>query len=75
MEGKWFATTAEHTEQWVSVPHQGNGLTVKTQVPESVADQLYLHEGKLDGVGPVLYSDGEQLDLINRLMNRIRVWP
>jgi hypothetical protein len=31
--------------------------------------------GKLDGIGPALYANSEQLDLINQTMDGIRVWP
>lgn len=53
----------------------GNGITVETHVPSSVAEQLYLHAGKLDGIGPGLCANADQLNLINRTMDGIRAWP
>jgi hypothetical protein len=75
MEGKFFATTGEHAEQWGQLLHRGDAVTVETRVPQSVADQLFLREGKLDGVGPARYADRAQLDLINDSMDGIRLWP
>jgi hypothetical protein len=75
MEGKWFATQGEHAEQWGQLLNRGEGITVETRIPQSVADQLYLEPGKLDGIGPALYANGDQLDLINQTMDGIRVWP
>jgi hypothetical protein len=75
MEGKWFATNGEHAEQWGTKLNGGQGLTVETRIPRSVADQLHFEGGKLDGIGPGWYADGGGLDLINRFMDRIRLWP
>jgi hypothetical protein len=75
MEGKWFATKGEHAEQWGTKLNGGRGLTVETRVPRSVADQLHHEGGKLDGIGPGWYADGGGLDLINRSMDGIRLWP
>jgi hypothetical protein len=55
--------------------NNGEGLTVETRIPQSVADQLYFESGKLDGVGPAYHSDGDLLGLINQTMDGIRVWP
>jgi hypothetical protein len=75
MEGKWFATQGEHAEQWGQLLNHGEGVTVETRIPQSVADQLFSQSGKLDGIGPAYYANSEQLDLINRTMDGIRVWP
>jgi hypothetical protein len=75
MEGKWFATQGAHAEQWGQLLNGGEGITVETRIPASVADQLYLHAGKLDGIGPAYYADANQLDLINETMHGIRAWP
>jgi hypothetical protein len=75
MEGKWFATQGAHAEQWGQLLNNGEGVTVETSIPQSVADQLYYESGKLDGIGPAYYAYGEQLDLINQAMDGIRVWP
>lgn len=75
MEGKFFATTGEHAEQWGQLLHHGDAITVETRIPQSAADQLFLREGKLDGVGPVMYAEGGQLDMINGFMDGIRAWP
>lgn len=75
MEGKWFATQGAHAEQWGQLLNGGEGITVETRIPASVADQLYLHAGKLDGIGPAYYADADQLDLINAAMDGIRAWP
>lgn len=55
--------------------NNGEGVTVETRIPQSVADQLYFDSGKLDGIGPAYYANSEQLDLINQTMDGIRVWP
>ncbi|MBA3294393.1 MAG: hypothetical protein H0T40_11865, partial [Geodermatophilaceae bacterium] len=75
MEGKWFATTGEHAEQWGDLLNKGQGVTVETRIPRSVADRLHYEPGKLDGIGPGYYADEGQLDLINKEMDGIRVWP
>jgi hypothetical protein len=75
MEGKWFATQGAHAEQWGQLLNGGGGITVETGIPSSVADQLYLHAGKLDGIGPAYYSNADQLNLINQTMDGIRAWP
>jgi hypothetical protein len=75
MEGKWFATTGGHADQWGTLLNGGQGLTVETRVPRQVADQLHYHPGKLDGIGPGYYADGSQLDLINTSFDGIRLWP
>ena len=75
MEGKWFATSGEHADQWGNVLNGGDGLTVHADVPRSVADQLYLHSGKLDGIGPARYADADQLETINKSMRGIELTP
>jgi hypothetical protein len=75
MEGKWFATQGEHADLWGDLLNQGEGVTVETRIPSSVADQLYFDSGKLDGIGPAYYANSDQLDLINQSMDGIRVWP
>lgn len=75
MEGKWFATTGEHADQWGVLLNRGDGLTVETRIPKSLADQLHYEGGKLDGVGPGYYADGGLLDAINSAMDGIRLWP
>jgi RHS repeat-associated protein len=75
MEGKWFALEGEHAEQWGQLLNRGEGITVETRIPRSLADTLHSHPGKLDGIGPGMYANGEQLEQINHLMDGIRVWP
>ena len=75
MEGKWFATTGKHADQWGAKLNSGQGLTVETRIPRSVADQLHFEGGKLDGIGPGWYAEGGGLDLINQFMDGIRAWP
>jgi hypothetical protein len=75
MEGKWFATAGEHADRWGELLNRGQGLTVTTRIPESLAGQLHFHAGKLDGVGPGYYADSEQLAEINKLMSGIELWP
>jgi hypothetical protein len=75
MEGKWIAAQGEHAEQWGRLLNSGEGVTVETRVPQSVADQLYFNSGKLDGIGSGYYADGENLALINQTMDGIRVRP
>jgi hypothetical protein len=66
---------SRRASQWGELLNRGEGITVETRIPQSVADQLYLEPGKLDGIGPALYANGDQLDLINQTMDGIRVWP
>jgi hypothetical protein len=68
MEGKWFATTGADAEKWGQVLNKGDGITVVATVPKSVADRLYYEGGKLDGIGPGYYADGEGLDAVNEGM-------
>jgi hypothetical protein len=75
MEGKWFATQSEHADQWGQLLNRGDGVTVETRVPSSVAGQLYSDAGKLDGIGPAYYANSGQLELINQSMDGIRLWP
>lgn len=75
MEGKWFATTGEHADQWGAKLNGGQGVTVETKIPTSVADQLLYRGGKLDGIGPAWYADSSAVELINQSMDGIRVWP
>jgi hypothetical protein len=75
MEGKWFATRGEHADQWGAKLNGGHGLTVETRIPKSLADQLHYEGGKLDGIGPGWYANSQQLELINELMEGIRLWP
>ncbi|MGW2509599.1 RHS repeat domain-containing protein [Streptomyces scopuliridis] len=75
MEGKWFATQGEHADRWGELLNGGEGLTVTTRIPSSLADQLHFHAGKLDGVGPGYYADGGQLAQINQQMSGIELWP
>jgi len=75
MEGKWFALVGDHAEQWGNLLNGGRGLTVETRIPKWVADQLYHHAGKLDGIGPAMYANADQLALINKFFDGIRVWP
>ncbi|MFB7274109.1 RHS repeat-associated core domain-containing protein, partial [Streptomyces sp. NPDC056244] len=75
MEGKWFATEGAHADRWGELLNGGDGLTITTRIPRSLAEQLHFHAGKLDGVGPGYYADGEQLARINEMMDGIRLWP
>ena len=74
MEGKWFATSGEHADQWGEVLNGGQGATIETNIPSSLADQLHFEPGKLDGIEPGFYAQGDQLDLINESMDGIRLW-
>lgn len=74
MEGKWFATEGAHADRWGEVM-VGDGLTLTTRIPSSVASKLHYHAEKLDGIGPGYYAEGTQLDLINSTMDGIRLWP
>ncbi|MCK9878656.1 hypothetical protein MXD59_23310 [Frankia sp. Ag45/Mut15] len=75
MEGKWFATRGEHADRWGELLNGGDGLTVTTRIPRPLDDQLHFHAGKLDGVGPAYYADGDQLAQINEQMSGIELWP
>ncbi|RKS76907.1 RHS repeat-associated protein [Actinomadura pelletieri DSM 43383] len=75
MEGKWFATQGEHAEEWGKVLNKGQGLTVTTRIPRSLAEKLHYHPGKLDNIGPAYYADADQLIQINERMTGIELWP
>jgi hypothetical protein len=72
--GKWFATQGVHADRWGELLNGGDGLTVTTRIPRSLADQLHFHAGKLDGVGPGR-ADCGQLAQINEQMSGIGLWP
>jgi len=61
--------------KWGVLFHPGTGQTVTTNIPQSLANQLWYRAGKLDGIGPAYYANEEQLDAINSLMDGIRLWP
>ncbi|WP_228772070.1 hypothetical protein, partial [Actinokineospora iranica] len=75
MEGKWFALSGSHAERWGALLNRGAGITIETRIPRSLFEQLHHHPGKLDGVGPGVYANVEQFEMINRFMDGIRVWP
>ncbi|WP_380168902.1 DUF6531 domain-containing protein [Jannaschia sp. R86511] len=70
MEGKWFAETSEHAQQWGDALNGGAGDIVTTNLPRDVADSLMRLE-KLDGIGPARYA--VDLERLNRVIDRIRV--
>jgi hypothetical protein len=69
------ATRGEDADRWGELLNGGDGLTVTTRIPRSLADQLHFHTGKLDGIGPAYYADGDQLAQINKQMSGIELWP
>ena len=74
-EGKWFALHGEHADRWGEVLNQGDGVTMETNVPSSVVDGLHRHPGdNLDGIGPAVYADADQLEQINQQGDGIRIW-
>jgi len=75
MEGKRFAARGAHADKWGEALNNGQGLTVTTDIPKRLADQLHYDSSKLDGVGPGYYVYGHQLPLLNQMMNGIRLWP
>jgi hypothetical protein len=74
MEDKWFATTGAHAERWGEVLNHGQGLTLTTEIPRNLAEQLH-YDHKLDGIGPGYAVSQDQLAVFNELMNGIRMWP
>ncbi|WP_019811370.1 RHS repeat-associated core domain-containing protein [Saccharomonospora halophila] len=74
-EGKWFALNGEHADRWGAVLNQGDGVTMETNVPQAVVDDLHHHPGgNLDGIGPAAYADGDQVGQINAKGDGIRIW-
>ncbi|MBK1786882.1 DUF6531 domain-containing protein [Prauserella cavernicola] len=74
-EGKWFALNGEHADRWGSVLNGGDGVTMETNIPNSLADQLHHHPGgNLDGIGPAVYADADQVEEINRQGDGVRIW-
>jgi len=71
MEGKWFAASAADADQWGELLNGGQGLTVETRIPQSVANQLFSSQN-LDGIGPAYYANEEQLALISETMDEIQ---
>ncbi|WP_157361869.1 hypothetical protein [Haloechinothrix halophila] len=74
MVGKWFALTGPDAEEWGRRLNKGNGITVETRIPRSTFDTLLYHE-RWDGIGPAVWAEPPQLELINQTMDGIRVWP
>ncbi len=72
MEGKRFAESGEHAQQWGNVLNGEGGAVVTTRVPPSVAGKM-MRLDKLDGIGPARYADN--LAELNSTMNGIRLWP
>jgi hypothetical protein len=72
--GKYFAESAEHAREWGQDLNNGEGAVVETNVPTSVASQLYRWE-KLDSIGPARYVGPEQLHSFNRSIDGIRELP
>jgi RHS repeat-associated protein len=74
MEGKWFALKGEHADKWGDMMNGGEGLTLEQRIPRSLFDQLHLHPDKLDGIGPGVYAQSEQMEKMNRTGSPIRMW-
>jgi hypothetical protein len=62
-----------HADRWGELVNRGQGLTVTARIPTSLAEQLHCHAGKLGGVGPGYYADGDNLVSLNRGTGRGRV--
>jgi len=60
MEGKWFADTLEHAQQWGDKLHPSGFKLIEVTVPEDVANRMFRHE-RLDGIGPARYGEIEDL--------------
>lgn len=73
MEGKWFATNHADAESWGGVLNNGDAITVTTSIPETLYNQLHQEVGNLDGIGPAVYANAEQLDAINEAMTGIKI--
>lgn len=59
-EGKWFAESAEHAQQWGRLMDgPGNFGVIEVTFPRSVADQ-FLRNPMLDGIGPARFGTFEQ---------------
>ena len=59
--GKWFATTAEHAAAWGRAMYGSQPFTVlEAQIPTSSVRGM-MQVGKLDGIGPAVYAELEQL--------------
>jgi len=58
LEGKWFAETLEHANQWGDA--LGNSRTVSVEMPTSIAKWL-MHVDRLDGIGPARWAELQQL--------------
>lgn len=59
--GKWFATSAEHAAAWGRAMYGSQPFTVlEAQLPTSSVRGM-MQVGKLDGIGPAVYAELEQL--------------
>lgn len=75
MEGKWLALNGADADRWGEVLNRGEGLIVQTAIPNSIFNQFHQHPDELDGPGPGVYADADQLDLINQHGTEIGLWP
>jgi hypothetical protein len=73
LEDKWFASAGDHADKWGEILNDSQGLTVTTDIPRALADQLR-YWPKLDGIGPAYAVGRDQIDLFNQMMNGIRLW-
>ena len=71
MEGKWFATTAEHAARWgkllwkVSTEKQPYSI-VEVSVSRSILKRMFYHE-RLDMIGPAYYAPQSLLSYLQFL--------
>jgi hypothetical protein len=74
MEGKWFALRGEHADKWGEMMNGVQGFTLEQEIPRSLFDKLHLHPDKLDGIGPGVYAQSEQMEDMNKLGSGIKIW-
>lgn len=61
MTGKWFAEKPEHAARWGDLLEGAeNYRVIAVEAPLDTADSLFRIE-KLDGIGPTLYVEADQL--------------
>ncbi len=75
MEGKWFATTGAHADQWGDVLNGGQGVTVETRIPSSLPPtSCTSSRANWTVSAPVSMLKATNSTLINKSMDGIRLW-
>jgi hypothetical protein len=69
VEGKYFATTPEHAEQWGVAFQKFSAMAspfsvVEVRIPSEFVD-MFVYFDRLDGIGPAYYATIEELECLD----------